>query len=280
MDYADQPSTPLHPAADEEFRAPKNTQNSGIVLDLNPDLSDDDDGVTRRLDETLRKQDQQKANESSSLDSEMFEDVAIRPKRKLEYSSAEESGFESANASPIPEFHTDTPTPQRHLTAAQQQKLMAYLEEELMKIQRRHVQSYLDLPEKVVYHTILDVLKDYTRLVDFLWYTIRSVKSRIFFQSQYLLRVAGDVVDIMESYPPKTQEALRDVLVFFVKIDGVFQQVAGKLDTTEKVRLMSIAERTRVTVVNMVDGLQLGYRAQIGAIYEKTIDTILDNDVF
>lgn len=251
----------------------------------------------------------------------------------------------------------------KKLSSLQNSKLIAYIDGELLGIQRKFVQSFNAPPAefdnkdvegqrqendvtKFGYQKLTSLLDDLNKIVDFIWYTVKITQGqptfvinnplitstttttaiqadnnnssndnlninsytnsdnidgatatnfdsataaapatvvtqpptlRSFYQGQYLIRIAGDLVDYIQKYKIGKPE-LRQLILFIQKLDQLFVIIIDDLngfDSTEKVRLASIAERTRIGVINITIRNRINdYKYEIGKLYEELFDRI------
>ncbi|KAK9367804.1 hypothetical protein V1509DRAFT_565817 [Lipomyces kononenkoae] len=163
------------------------------------------------------------------------------------------------------------------LSSAQQSKLINYLDEQLLLISRKYVRKFSDTgPPDSVYYTIEPLLDDLTKLVDLIWYSV-STTSTPFIQSQYLLRIADDLNDCIPSLPINSPER---VFSFLRKLDKIFHKlIVGdvpshkRMGNTEKARLESIIERTRVDIVAVMSPFD-GHELDITRVYESVLEEL------
>ncbi|KAJ8100975.1 hypothetical protein POJ06DRAFT_85479 [Lipomyces tetrasporus] len=165
----------------------------------------------------------------------------------------------------------------RLLSSAQQSKLINYLDEQLLHISRKFVRKFSDTgPPDSVYYTIEPLLDDLSKLVDLIWYSVSST-STPFIQSQYLLRIADDLNDSLPSLPINSPEK---VFLFLRKLDKIFHKlIVGdvpshkRMNNTEKMRLESIVERTRVDIVAVMVPFR-GHELDITRVYEAVLEEL------
>lgn len=293
-----EPETPLH--------APPNQQ-----LDLNKikELDEDD------------KMDLDLVSESESPDT--GENSNIKPQKKREF-VADEMVYDDVDdykprvniGSP---FNSNTDMgqlessehlgkPRGRLSSSQQSKFITFLDEQLMNIQRRFVQSR-GLNADNGYPGLAPLLQDLKSVVDFIWYSIDGMtantevlltedlseisieqfennKSTYFGQTAYLMRVADDVMDYTEKFDldqPNSGEQ-GDVLSKLFKLlfilDHIFARLLEgtipgrtKMNLTDAVRLRAIAERTRTSLIRYLAQKQVhGYHYEVSKIYEETLE--------
>ncbi|GMM36939.1 TFIIH complex subunit [Saccharomycopsis crataegensis] len=347
--YDQQPRTPLHPRANEEFQTvPSMTRLADLQMDLNPDLTDDetdnnnvnkgeryDDGEWDD-DMGVSKENLQNGEKSNDLNNqltdnnndnvdvdddddddediddemfnsdeedEQFEEVSHKRKVDEVYNSGEKfdsdieptwSDFEPVN-SPFSNNDDDLTKledlgrcQQKRLSSSQNSKLIAYIDHELLMIQRKFIQSFSDDEsrgdQRLGYHSLSELLVDLNKITEFIWYTVKVTQRgngkcmRSFYQGQYFIKIAGDLVDYLQKYSMSDRKVLKALILFVQKLDQIFVKIVDDLqgfDSTEKVRLVSITERTRVAVINLTIKYQVNdYKYEIGRLYEGIIDKI------
>ncbi|KAI5785927.1 hypothetical protein EDC01DRAFT_662109 [Geopyxis carbonaria] len=136
--------------------------------------------------------------------------------------------------------------------------LIQYMDEELLQVGRKYVKKF----SPGGYSNIKNVANDLEKLVDILW-----ISSTPTLQTQYFLNIANSFNDYLYSFKPhfKSTFQLLDKLdrCFYTLITGrpADPDVAPlspavsvfRLNMTEKVRLKSVVERTRLNVVNLAE---------------------------
>ncbi|KAI5850656.1 hypothetical protein BZA05DRAFT_419173 [Tricharina praecox] len=158
-------------------------------------------------------------------------------------------------SSPTP-FTTALPTPSSiPLTAHATSKLIRHLDSELLSISRSHLNRYAS--EYSSLPSIQPLLTSLTQLVDLLW--ISSTPS---LQTQYLLQIANSLNEYLPGYALGSPEEWRGVFALLDRLDRCFHALITRsvgggggagLNMTEKVRLKSLVERTRLHVVKLLD---------------------------
>ncbi|KAH3900388.1 TFIIH complex subunit TFB6 SCDLUD_003365 [Saccharomycodes ludwigii] len=149
-------------------------------------------------------------------------------------------------------YHTDiTYDTSRRLSASQETKFLAYCEEQLMKIQRKYVQSRGLNPENG-YTGIVPLLKDLKRIIDFVWYSIDNNckntedllsldstsnssgddnynnelivgKAQNMGQCNILLKIADDLIDYVGKFPITDDDidSIKYIFMIFFIMDKV-----------------------------------------------------------
>lgn len=134
----------------------------------------------------------------------------------------------------LPNDHNGTSHPRR-LSMSQQSKFISYVDDQLLQIQRKFVQSR-GLNIKNGYASLTPLLQDLKTLVDFVWYSIAHVPnsdyllqseekrhcpdsrnpkdtcgySSYFGQGSYLIKIADDLIDYVEKIYIQKYGRLRD----------------------------------------------------------------------
>ncbi|PWW75607.1 hypothetical protein C7212DRAFT_297530 [Tuber magnatum] len=137
--------------------------------------------------------------------------------------------------------------------------LIAFLDHELLQVSRKYAKKFSDGG----YTDAAGIADDLENLVDLLW-----VSSTPSLQTQYLLQIANSFNDYISSFPPR----LRSTLRLLDKLDRCFHSlITGssadsyaplspalsgyRMNMTERVRLKSVIERTRLHVVGLAEGM-------------------------
>lgn len=341
--------TPNTPSADAANDHDINdiSEDEILQLDLNPDLDDTDD--------VKMEEDNEDAANGNSLkrtfiddqidnagfdDMEDFQPVVDLKSPFESYSDLQQAPQKSAENGQ----HTHQA---RRLSLSQQSKFVAYIDNELLQIQRKFVQSR-GLNVSHGYNNLSEVLHDFKKLVDFIWYSIDGIsntdsllqedlddseiykrfegsQSTNFGQSYYLIRIADDLLDFLDKFPltdeeengdlekntenadavssnepnlrtagsndsgvPGTKEdvetttpaPLRKLFKMLSILDNIFARLIDgkvpgnfKLSGTEIVRLIGIAERTRILLPRLMEKNDIhGYHYEISRVYLETLE--------
>jgi hypothetical protein len=188
---------------------------------------------------------------------------------------------ENVDDSELPKYESVlTPLPQspdptdsrKQVSEQQMETFRSYLDTQLLQISRKFIRRINGSSDG--YESLGDLSSDLARIVDLIWYTVTSTTSDTRFQTDYMLRIAGDFLDYLGEWhttepTPDPKEALR----LLQKLDNVFSHILdgefGVHSTrTEAVRMESIAERTRVAVATLIRGWEF----EVSRVYEKTLD--------
>lgn len=264
--YSDAPNSPLHPGADQEVPGLPESSLPGSVmdlLDLNPDLE------ARAL--TPEPVNVQKSIEEVVGDRiEDFQPTVVPS---------------PINAAQLQAVHSG-----RRLSSSQQSKFVNYVDEKLLHIQRRFVQSFglSDLG----YKKIDELLADVKQLLNFVWLSIdsnnqtqlskeqyREMKSTNFGQTDYIIRIAGDLLEYISKLDIDDESA-QTILKLLSSLDTKFAKLidgevpGGKgISRTESVRVNGIAERTRITVADVFEKQKIeGFHYELSKIYDQVLD--------
>lgn len=303
-------------------------QDSELMqLDLNPDLDDANDlNITDQS--KLARRPQKRNEQACREDPGLFDDVHdFQPCVDLGSPFESQTNLIDLNNENTLEKRVST----RRLSLSQQSKFVSYIDEQLMQIQRKYVQSRGGLNIDQGYNSLSDILRDFKKLVDFIWYSIDGVsntdsllnqdlettelftkyensKSTNFGQSDYLIKISDDILDYLDKFPITEQDeeddytgfktasettldsveandrnapgSLRKLFKLLKILDMIFARliegkVPGnfKLNGTETVRLIGIAERTRVMLPQLMEKNNLhGYHYEISRIYQETLE--------
>ncbi|CCF57503.1 hypothetical protein KAFR_0C05120 [Kazachstania africana CBS 2517] len=249
-----EPETPLHAQPDEHLNLNdlKELDQQDIAdLDLNPGLEDSipatpiPSGINiaskRSLDDT-----------TNEIQFDNFEDFAPQVNIRSPFSSNTNL---SSLAHTLPDL--DRSTRLRQLSMSQQSKFISYVDQQLLAIQRKFVQSR-GLNDKLGYVTLSELLKDVKALLDFIWYSIdglvstehllqfskeelnskissweqevlqkdqQTVKSSDFGQTYYIMRIADDLMDYVEKFEiaPSDRETISKLFKLFFILDRIFK---------------------------------------------------------
>ncbi|GAV53700.1 hypothetical protein ZYGR_0AK02020 [Zygosaccharomyces rouxii] len=198
--------------------------------------------------------------------------------------------------------------PRGRLSLSQQSKFISYLDEQLMNIQRRFVQSR-GLNTENGYSGLAPLLQDLKSVIDFIWYSIDgttpnteklltqdvseipieqfdSSKSTYFGQTAYLMRVADDIMDYTEKFDLDQLDlggqggVIPKLFKLLFILDHIFARLLDgtipgrtKMNLTDAVRMRAIAERTRTRLTRYLGQKQVhGYHYEVSKIYEESLE--------
>lgn len=174
--------------------------------------------------------------------------------------------------SPAPSQAGFNPAPRR-LTEAQAEKLRRYLEDQVLEINRNYIQRL----NGGGYTDISMLITALNGIVDIIWYSITSTTHYGgLFEFPSLLKIADEFIDELNGYyesgHPPTHP--KEILRFLQRLDDIFSTLLeqkGALSQTDKVRIESITERSRVAVVTVFSAIK-GYEMDVAKVYEKTLE--------
>lgn len=265
------PPTPLHPAPDQEVNELPQAQLAADNLDLNPGLEDDLSG----------------------------DDVSVAPLDSRENEKSEEPSveialwtvpFENAYDAELLKLLNDA---HPGVNSAQQSKLVAYLDHELLQVQRKFVKNQAETRKE---YTLQQLLTDLAQIVDVLWVLV-SPEHAFFGQEEYFIKIMGDLEDWVDWYDlsaigtDRTSEVLLlGLFSFFQKMDvRISLLVDGlsetnphlKFDRTQLVRLFPIANRLRLIIVSKLRPLRdkLARQRDSNNTYADNLLNIVDVEV-
>lgn len=193
----------------------------------------------------------------------------------------------------------------RRLSMSQQSKFIIFVDQRFMDIQRKFVQSRGLNPE-LGYQSLNDLLRDIKLLLDFIWYSIDNIpntdqlllQKRIenneinnstqtrslhdFGQSSYILKIADETLDYLDKFhiDANDQNTLNKLFKLLFILDKIFAKLISgnnsnniKLNMTDMIRFMAIAERTRFKLPTILENLNIhGYHYEVSKIYENSLD--------
>ncbi|CAI2032990.1 hypothetical protein SEUBUCD646_0H03760 [Saccharomyces eubayanus] len=177
--------------------------------------------------------------------------------------------------------HNEVTHPRR-LSMSQQSKFISYVDDQLLQIQRKFVQSR-GLNVKNGYASLTPLLKDLKTLIDFIWYSIAHVPnsdyllqseqkrhcpcartssttsehSSYFGQGSYLIKIADDLIDYAEKFTFKDMEdsEINDTLsklfkLFFI-LDKIFVILIDNNDCKETAAVASKKKLNGTEIVRL-----------------------------
>lgn len=259
----DSPPTPLHPAANEEVNViPEGELPSGTIanLDLNPDLYDEetdqndvDDDDNAKKDDVIVKSDNDDYDDGQSYELQML-------------TSSFDKQYELLQA----EF--EKTTNHNKIATYQQSKLINYVDEQLLAIQRKFIKNQAETTEL---YSFFQLINELSKVFDLVWYSINN-RSGLFGQQDYLIKLMDDMEDYVAHYRlfedtddfGTLELQLLDYFTFFqvldlhisFLIDGFSMEASNtveKLNNTQIVRLSPIASRLRILIISKLDPLRM-----------------------
>ncbi|RLP64334.1 hypothetical protein L150_03078 [Candida albicans Ca529L] len=293
------PPTPIHPAPNEELTngVPTNTLLADSNIDLNPDLYEEEEmdieeATSNIVDEispenltsndpALQPQSGNASNDdingaTTNADSDL-EDVEINQLHQITLP------FNESYQLLKQEFqNTLTNLGQSQITSAQQSKLINYIDETLLQIQRKFIKQQT---ESEINYSLIQLLQELSTVISVIWVSIQQ-KSVLYGQIEYYIKILGDLEDYVNNYKTFFNETwsknnnlhinMQNLVIFFKfwqKIDlqlsflidgynivlnnGNQQTKLIKMNVTELTRLLPIVTRLRIAIISKIDGLRM-----------------------
>ncbi|KAF2666600.1 hypothetical protein BT63DRAFT_457549 [Microthyrium microscopicum] len=146
--------------------------------------------------------------------------------------------------------------------SAKESSFIRYLDEQLLRIQRRHANRHGNTATKtdIGYSSFKEAIADIETLVELIW-----VSGTPSLQVPYLLSIALLTVDFLPSFPPSPTATFRLLnrldVAFASLIQGQNVETGERLpgfergpavSTTQKIRIKSLVERTRMTAIRVL----------------------------
>lgn len=293
------PPTPIHPAPNEELTngVPTNTLLADSNIDLNPDLYEEEEmdieeAKSNIVDEippenltsndpALQPQTGDASNDdingaTTNADSDL-EDVEINQLHQITLP------FNESYQLLKQEFqNTLTNLGQSQITSAQQSKLINYIDETLLQIQRKFIKQQTELE---INYSLIQLLQELSTVISVIWVSIQQ-KLVLYGQIEYYIKILGDLEDYVNNYKTLFNETwsknnnlhinMQNLVIFFKfwqKIDlqlsflidgynivlnnGNQQTKLIKMNVTELTRLLPIVTRLRIAIISKIDGLRM-----------------------
>ena len=293
------PPTPIHPAPNEELTngVPTNTLLADSNIDLNPDLYEEEEmdieeTKSKIVDEispenltsndpALQPQSGNASNDdingaTTNADSDL-EDVEINQLHQITLP------FNESYQLLKQEFqNTLTNLGQSQITSAQQSKLINYIDETLLQIQRKFIKQQTELE---INYSLIQLLQELSTVISVIWVSIQQ-KLVLYGQIEYYIKILGDLEDYVNNYKTLFNETwsknnnlhinMQNLVIFFKfwqKIDlqlsflidgynivlnnGNQQTKLIKMNVTELTRLLPIVTRLRIAIISKIDGLRM-----------------------
>lgn len=149
---------------------------------------------------------------------------------------------------PIPRVHPLPPG------SSKETKLINYVDDKLLSVTRRYNKSFAadgtDKGKESGYVSFEQVISDLNPIVDVVW-----ISATLSIQVSYLLAVAGHFRSFMHSFPFVTTSFLLarklDAAFSTLLSDAARSPEAHGISTTDKVRIRSLAQETRLEMINI-----------------------------
>ncbi|CAX43148.1 uncharacterized protein yor352w homologue, putative [Candida dubliniensis CD36] len=292
------PPTPIHPAPNEELTngVPTNTLLADSNIDLNPDLYEEeemqvedskdnsnDKGLPKNStnDALLPPQSEGTSNNDvngaiTNADSDL-EDVEINQLHQITLPFIESYQLLKQD------FHnTLTNLNSTQITSAQQSKLINYIDETLLQIQRKFIKQQT---ESEISYSLIHLLQELSTVISVIWVSIQQ-KSVLYGQIEYYIKILGDLEDYVNNYKTLFNESwsnnnnlhinMQNLVIFFkfwqkidlqlsFLIDGYNivlnndnqQTKLIKMNVTELTRLLPIVTRLRIAIISKIDAIRI-----------------------
>lgn len=265
------PATPAHPPPDAEVQLPKESFQFS-EWDLNPDLDDEDKDESEATTEPVKSKNRNGESRNQYYRSEqnfVFFLWTIP--------------FDEAMEQLVSEFlHSRLKEP---LTLSQESKLIAFLDNELLQVQRRFIKNQSDSCDT---YPITQLLSDVKDIIDIIWCLI-DLHTPLFGQEEYFIRILGDLEDWMSFYDlpvldvhkPENITSLKELFLFFQALDTRISflmdgynvdDITCKLSPTEIVRLGPVANRVRFEILKKMERSRTNLLLKRNKNEGKTID--------
>ncbi|EGV66455.1 hypothetical protein PSN45_002944 [Yamadazyma tenuis] len=239
------PTTPTHPAANEEIRYLPEGQ---LDIDLNPDLDDDDDD------------DQVMDSNHMDVEGGFIKDQSIDQTHQLSQHHDIEPDTQP-RGSPKPnlliDFRGITPTfeesyeatrlhftAHEEITGPQQSKLINYLDEQLLKIQRVFIKTQSGEINSTI-GSIIEPLYTNAKLV---WLSISPGSHG---NVEYFIKILNDLEDYVSFYNLNIGDR-REFFEFlqFLDVKLSYLHDVGLFSSTGLIRVVSIISRLRIVIID------------------------------
>lgn len=292
------PPTPIHPAPNEELTngVPTNTLLADSNIDLNPDLYEEeemqvedskdnsnDKGLPKNStnDALLPPQSEGTSNNDvngaiTNADSDL-EDVEINQLHQITLPFIESYQLLKQD------FHnTLTNLNLTQITSAQQSKLINYIDETLLQIQRKFIKQQTELE---ISYSLIHLLQELSTVISVIWVSIQQ-KLVLYGQIEYYIKILGDLEDYVNNYKTLFNESwsnnnnlhinMQNLVIFFkfwqkidlqlsFLIDGYNivlnndnqQTKLIKMNVTELTRLLPIVTRLRIAIISKIDAIRI-----------------------
>ncbi|KAK6459670.1 uncharacterized protein RJT20DRAFT_21649 [Scheffersomyces xylosifermentans] len=285
------PPTPIHPAPNEEVHdlptesLPQTTLED---IDLNPELYDSDykDSYT-----SLSQLAESRASNASvepaephnalkrfrlleqtgdAMDSETsMEDVDLYEMKQITLPFDE--GYELFKS----EFLNTKSNPNDAISDHQQSKLINYIDESLLSIQRKYIKNQTEV---VQLYSFQELLEELVVIVNLIWMSIEQ-KNELFGQVEYYIKILGDLEDYIAHYESLFDDHIDEegvkidnskliqFFTFFQKIDlqlsllldgySASSNRLQKANNTQLIRLIPIVSRLRIVIISKLESIRI-----------------------
>ncbi|KAK9461160.1 uncharacterized protein V1516DRAFT_341859 [Lipomyces oligophaga] len=183
----------------------------------------------------------------------------------------------------------------RRLSSGRTSRLINYLDEQLLRISRRYVRKFSISADRepteisntnantgtdassdtVPYSSADQLVEDLSHLIDLIWFSI-SETPQSFMQTQYFLDIADRLNDYIPNLPIEDPAHVYSLLakldlVFYNLVTGENIPSGRRMSQTEKTRLESIVERSRVDLTDPLSQIP-GHEFDLMRIYDRVLE--------
>ncbi|KAG7665746.1 uncharacterized protein J8A68_000766 [[Candida] subhashii] len=299
------PPTPIHPAPNEEVRdlpSEKIPDSTLADIDLNPDLysEEEEDNDNIEIDQqevedeniaidshTQQQQPDFQTHEQKNGYPIHLNNSRLNRLRQPDLVEESESEMEDVDlykfqqiTLPFEEafqlFQIDFNSIEYSPISQQQQsKLINYIDEHLLQIQRNFIKSQV---ENIQTYSFIQLIKDLSELISIIWISI-SKKNTLFGQMDYYIKILGDLEDQLNHYQHifNANFSIDSIRIdlnklvtffkFFQKIDLQLSLIIDGYETntntitkasnTELIRLYPIISRLRILIISRIEDLRI-----------------------
>ncbi|KAK6204669.1 uncharacterized protein RJT21DRAFT_111233 [Scheffersomyces amazonensis] len=266
------PPTPLH--NEDVHELPSGPLPASLLanIEIEDDEDDEDEDMEAvnqpilHLPSKFTENIQNQIANIDSVDSEAsLEDVDLREMKQITLPF--EEAFDIMKIS-LDEFEPNL------LTEHQQSKLVNYIDEKLLSLQRKFIRNKAETLEV---YSLQDLLEELSSILAVIWTSIEK-KNPLFGQEEYYIKVVGDLEDYLKHYTNLFNDKidlnihlilrfdnnkLINFFLFFQKLDlQISLLIDGykdinnriqKLNSTHLVRLFPIISRLRISIIYKID---------------------------
>lgn len=244
------PPSPEHPQGDEEL---KELPEGQFDIDLNPGISSDED------DESIdnnKSGDISQANDEAHVNNEYETDNF-----DVENVPTITSSFDEEYGNVKVELDSHQP-----ISLSQQSKFVNYIDEELLKLQRKFVKTQ----SGEIRFNLNQLINELDQNLKLIW---RSISIASHNNIEYFIKILNDMEDYFEFYPQFTSDSGIFKTIQFIDVRIALLHDKKLLQPTQFVRILSIISRLRMMVISKIyrnDDVTI--EIEISKIFEGILD--------
>lgn len=243
------PPSPEHPQGDEEV---KELPQGGFDIDLNPGISSDEDD---EVIDNNKSHDLSQAIDVAHVNTNGMDDFEIKDVPTITSSFEEEY-----------ELVKDELNSHDSISLSQQSKFVNYIDEELLKLQRKFVKTQ----SGEIRFELTELIVELKQILKLIW---RSISVSSHNNIEYFIKILNDLEDYFEFYPKFDSESGIFQCVQYIDVRIALLHDEKLLQPTQFVRILSIVSRLRMILISKIyRNDDVAIEIEISKIFEGILD--------